>query len=198
MKRMNLLPRPPRRRDLRWKELFLELPPPLRLAAAASILLVLGSVGQGILFWRYRVGIERFKKEMVRVRSLSVQQKTQQQALSARRAQGVAQREQLEARRRALIGARQPEVPVSVVMAELAQALPDQVWITKLQFVDTVLKIEGASDDTQSISNLMAKLDGSNRFRDTKFAYTQRSQTAGAAFTFEVTTTPVLEEMKSS
>jgi len=200
MKRLNLLPEELRPRKAAEPRVSRRAPlrsrlPGLGYAVAVIGLLACVALGQGVTLWRYRTGTSDLRKELGQLQRLSAQMKTQQQALNVQRADLASVREQLEARRTALVSARQPAVPVSTVLAELVQALPAEVWITKLSFTGDLLKIVGATTDAQSVANLMAKLDGTQRFSETRFTYTQRANdTEEAPFTFEISTRPVLHE----
>jgi len=203
MKRLNLLPEELRPRRAAEPRVSRRAPLGSRLRQAPGLwyavtvigLLACVALGQGVALWRYRTGTGELRKELGQLQRLSAQMKTQQQALNVRRADLASVREQLEARRAALVSARQPPVPISTVLAELVQALPTEVWITKLSFTGELLKIIGATTDAQSVANLMSKLDEAQRFSETRFTYTQRANdTEEAPFTFEISTRPVLHE----
>ena len=202
VKRMNLLPKElrPKRQRLpfnfsigRFHELIRRSLAVRRSTAVLGFLAFL-VFWQGTAIWRYQFGTRQLRGELEQIRLFTAQLKTQQQALAIRRAELLVRRDQLEARHQSLLQARQPAVPVSAVLAEFVEALPEEVWITKLAFSGDALKIVGASRDTKSVARLMAQLDSSKRFRDTTFSYTQRStQAPEAPFTFEISTTPILQ-----
>lgn len=180
------------------------LPPELRLQGrprvSRSVLLAL--VGVSALFlwqcsdlWRTRARIGGLKKEVEHLRQASVESKTLQQTVSSERASLAALKGRLEARQRALLSARQPAVPLSETLARLIDVLPEEAWITKLNLAEETLRITGASPKTQSAADIVAKLDGSGWFRDTKFVNSQRLTRAGEeVYSFEITTKPVFEK----
>lgn len=155
-------------------------------------------VYQTSVMWRSGGDVRHLKKELEGLRRLEVQLKTQQQALKVQSMELAQKKEELEARRDVLKKAQQPEVPLSAILTELVEALPAQVGITKLNFAGEVLKIGGVSKDTPSVSGFMAALDESRRFRDTKFAYTQRAERTEGEFSFEISTTPIFEKVRES
>ena len=199
MKRLNLLPQ-----ELRQKkpgDLFL----PIRklIKASPAVRLAMGLAGVVLLVWlrgafvtvRYGWEASSLKKEQVELRSLSGELKSQQQALLKKRSEITRKREETETRLQALRQAQQPPVPLSTVLTELVGVLPEEVWITKMTFEEGGLKIVGASQETQAVVNLMGQLEGSGRFQDTTFAYTQRTaKDQDGAFTFELSTRPSLLE----
>lgn len=197
---MNLLPKDlrPRKQALRFQNRLTSLlrgPRWIRPMIPVLVMLLGMALWQGPALWRHRQGATDLRKELEQLRRLSAELKTQQQDLHAKRAQLLAKRAELEARREALMSTRQPPVPVSSVLVQLAKTIPEEVWITKLSFAGESLKLVGASQDTQAVADLMARLEGSKRFRDTTFVYTQRAtQGAASVFTFEISTIPVLRE----
>ena len=200
IKRMNLLPKDlrPRKPEPRLRIPLTQLvrgPAWVRRVALVVVVLLGMALWQGPALWRYRLSADRLRKDLEQLRRLSTELKVQQQNLHAKRAELLAKRAELEARREALMSTRQPEVPVSSILVQLAETVPEEVWLTKLQLYGESLKLVGASQDTQAVANLMASLEGSKRFRETTFVYTQRA-TRGAAsvFTFEISTTPILQE----
>lgn len=205
MKRINLLPQALRpRKDtgafFRWftqlvQQWPLQRSPGIRYAAVVIGFLGVVMCWQGTAIWRYRFVTSRLQKELQQLRRSSAELKTKQQALNVQRAELLATREQLETKRAALQQARQPRVQVSTAFAELVEALPDDAWIAKLSFDGEHISLVGATLDAQAVANVMAKLDGSQRFSQTQFTSTQRAgQAEGATFMFEITTKPVLQE----
>lgn len=199
MKRMNLLPKEMRPRPDRFHlgqiKQFVQVArrsPLIRLSTVLAACLALLIVWQGTAIWRYQFDTGRLKKELKQLQALNAQLGTQQQALNAHGADLLVERERLEKRRQDLIDAKQTAAPLSAVLAELVGVLPAEIWINKLTFGGEELKLVGSSRETQSVADLMASLDSSGQFRETQFAYTQRSeQAADSAFTFEISTKPV-------
>lgn len=196
MKRLNLLPeelRPGGRRGSKGPFIGLS---PVVVGGVLGVSVVAAIVmSQGAAAWRYRTETIQLKTELDQLRTLSAQLNEQQQRLAVQRGELLAQRERLRAKWETLEQARQPAVPVSEILAELARVLPQEVWITKLSWSDETLKVTGAARDTQQVAVLIAAMDGSGRFRETTFAYTQRSpQPQDPGFVFEVSTTPVMQD----
>lgn len=195
MKKVNLLPKELR---LRKEGSLLRYSPATRFVLAGVAVVAGLVVWQVSDLWRYEAGIDRLKKEMGQLRQTMSQLKGQQQVLNVKRSELTVAKEQWESRRRALVAARQPEVPISTVLAELIGVLPEEVWITKLSLTEENLKIMGASPHAQSAADLIARLDDSKKFQATKFVNTQKLTQAGEeVFTFEIVTEPILTKPPS-
>lgn len=199
MKRVNLLPQTMQSRE-RGRSLFIRSNHLLRrLARTWHFVAVIGGLVL-VLLWhrvaiqRYQTGTNRLRDELQQIRHLSEQSKAEQQALNVQRAELQARREQLETRRERLRRAHQPMVQVSLVLTNLVEVLPANVWITKLSFDGEQLALVGATTDAQSVAEIIANLDSSHRFGETRFTSTARTVQQGeTVFTFEISTMPVLQ-----
>ena len=160
---------------------------------------VLGLIGwQLFAVYQQRTRTANLKHEQEQLRLLKAQLQMEEASLEQERSAMTAQQQIFESRRKVLAGAKQPETAVSFVLTELGKLLPEDMWITQLSFTGKTIKIVGVSRETRSVATLMERLDRSRWFRDTAFSYTQRSgsqssQEGQKTFTFEISTTPVLQ-----
>ncbi len=68
---------------------------------------------------------------------------------------------------------RQPE-SFSEVFAEVANLLPEEIWITKLSYLEDKINIAGSTSNIQVVMSLIETLKKSDDFIDVTFTYTQR------------------------
>ncbi len=203
IKRLNLLPKELRPRTGllslgQFKQQF-QYSPAFRSATIAIGLLALVPIGQEAAMWRYRFGLQQWERQLKQARTLSTQLKVQQEGLKAQRADLLLKRQQLEIRQQTLLHAHQSRIAVSTILTELVEVLPTEVSVTNLSYNSAVLKIVGNCPDVQIVGTLMNKLDGSGRFYNTSFTYTQRvAPKTGTGFTFEISTVPALQLLEAS
>lgn len=199
MKRMNLLPEDLRagrggRFGLSWPEVR-DLARTGWLLIVVLLFLTSMAAGQGISAMRYRSKTEALKKELRTLRVSSTQLKAMLQEMNVARSDLDQKRRALEERRRALSKASRPSGSFAGLLVEMVGLIPKEVWITKLALQEDRLKLLGVSKSTESVTDLMARMNASRWFRDTTFAYTQRDDKESLGeFRFEVSTTPVLEK----
>ena len=99
---------------------------------------------------------------------------SQQLKLAQEEAQLLERKIKLNGRLSFLKGAiRQPE-SFSEVFAEVANILPEEIWITKLSYLEDKINITGSTADIQVVMVLIETLKKSDNFIDVNFTYTQK------------------------
>lgn len=188
MRKLNLLP-PDLRPQPRGQALsrFATRSPAIVAGVVGAVVLVAAGAWQASAAWRYRAATAQLRKELAQLKMAGTQRTEQQQTVAIQRAELLAQRERIKAKLELLAQARQPAVPMSQVLADVAQVLPEAVWVTRMNVADDTLKITGAAREPQLVATLITAMEASGRFRDTTFAYTQRlPQEKEQGFAFEV------------
>jgi Tfp pilus assembly protein PilN len=141
--------------------------------------------------------------DLQELRDLKAQLQPQVQAaedqLSADRSALKLQQAEADLKRKSLARAKRPAVPLSSVLAVLAELVPEPISLTQMAYSSRTITITGASDDASAATSLMNSLEKSGKFLQTTFGYARRAvsekgQSADKShtFVFEITTLPVL------
>ncbi|HEX9779970.1 MAG TPA: PilN domain-containing protein [bacterium] len=190
---------------------------PRRRRPALFVILVAGLLAAGAWSW-FRAGapaisfagwlrgdVQALRAELRQTQAARDELRTEieeeQARLAVARAELEEQRLVIEQARKSITEARQPEVPVSAMLADVVRVIPEGVWITKLSYAGPTLKIVGLAQQAELVTTLMDRMERSGKFRDTTFAYTKRAPAAEPAknqdpranlFTFEISARPQL------
>lgn len=198
MKRINLLPGTlhpnPVTQILAVSQSLLGKSREVRLMAAFLVALFVFGVAEVAAVKAAKLEVTKEREKLVKSRGLAGKLKTQEQDAAKQRAEVRRQQENLLRSLQAIRQAKQSVVPTSTYLAELGEAVPEDIWITKLTLEGLELKLAGESNRTQAVADLISSLDNSKRFHDSAFDYTQRSeQSDSKTFAFEVRTRLVVE-----
>jgi len=144
-----------------------------------SIVLVLAVVSPLIVFQMsqatsYKQELDSVEREVKLVQNQLSSSQSQQLGLGQEEAQLLEKKIILGERLTFLRGAiRRPE-NFSDVFAEVANLLPEEIWITKLSYLKDKINITGSTSNIQVIMGLIETLKKSDNFIDVTFTYTQK------------------------
>lgn len=118
--------------------------------------------------------LEQLREELV---------STREQALQAAETQ--AQVEAIRAQLEYLNQRKSNQVPLVELINEVSRLLPDTTWLLRLELKDETLHLRGYS---QAASSLIARIDNTNRFTETRFASPVTKDNASGTERFYITT----------
>ncbi len=161
---------------------------PLQLA---SLILVLVLLLVGLQIARLGMHKVRMKENIKEVREVQAQLaslQSQQLKLADQEGELFEERLKLQNRFNFLKGAMRRPEEFSRVLAQVADFLPEKVWVTSLLYLESErkLNISGSTSDMHLIMQLVETLKKSEDFVDANFSYTQIEAKGSDVYNFEV------------
>lgn len=184
MIRINLAPREARRRSAGFKLPSLSLGVGLNLGAVFAVVYILAAAGVGYAWWGLSAQESRLTGEIARgnqeLASLKV---TLGQGANVK-AQLADFKKRVEVIEALMKGQSRP----IVLFDAFADVVPRDLWITGMEERDSVLKVTGSAFSTTAVSDLLANLRSSGRFKDIDIVVSrQELAKTPSMVTFEVT-----------
>lgn len=184
MIRINLAPRETRRRGAGFKLPSLSLNVGLNLGVVFGVLYVLGVAGVGYAWWGLTAQESRLTGEIARgnqeLASLKV---TLGQGANVK-AQLADFKKRVEVIEALMKGQSRP----IVLFDAFADVVPRDLWITGMEEHNSILKVSGSAFSTTAVSDLLANLRSSGRFKDIDIVVSrQELAKTPSMVTFEVT-----------
>lgn len=184
-RRINLLARETQRRNTLFTQ-YLQLSP-AKIAVLISVFAIFLSGLQmaRIGFYRWRKELITQEKEIKEAQVKLSRLQAEQLVLAKEETVLLERKAKLEGELNFLNQAiRKPE-EFSRALAEVADLLPEEAWVTSLSYLEKKLNIIGSTSDINSIMRLVEVLKASNNFSDARFSYTQREPDA-EVYNFEI------------
>ena len=151
---------------------------------AAAVILIVFQIGRAA---SYKWKMDSVNKEVkVAQNQLSTLQ-SQQLKLAQEEAQFLEKKIKLNERLIFLRGATRRPESFSEVFAEVANLLPEDIWITKLAYLEDKININGSTSNIQVVMELIETLKKSDNFVSVTFTYTQRDVSKNSdVYSFEI------------
>ena len=151
---------------------------------AVAFVLIIFQVGRAASY-KWKMGSVNKEVKIVQTQMSSLQ--SQQLKLAQEEALFLERKIKLKERLIFLRGATRRPESFADIFAEVANLLPEEIWITKLVYLEDKINIEGSTSDIQVVMELIETLKKSDNFIDVTFTYTQRDVKKNSdVYSFEI------------
>ncbi len=154
-------------------------------AAMAAVLLAFLILPQMAALAYYKKQADTFNQQVKQVRGEINTRQSSQLEMAEQEKKLIEKKEMLEEKLSLFRESTRNEKDFSKLLTNLASLLPEEVWVTKLSYVDKKLTLVGATSRNELIVNFLDNLKKPSEFSDVVFNYTQKDATA-SVYNFEV------------
>ncbi|MBI2095355.1 MAG: pilus assembly protein PilM [Candidatus Omnitrophica bacterium] len=184
-RRMNLLPMPEK---LTFKVFMKKVKKDPRKAAvlAAGALLLLMAPQFAVASY-YRGKVEQIEGRVRGATMESNRQQASQLALAEEETELLNNKTLLESRLQILKESTHEKKQFAQILADIAGILPEEIWITRLSYVEKKMTVVGLTSKNEAIIRFIDAMKQSSNFKEVTFNYTQQESDT-SIYRFEVTT----------
>lgn len=158
----------------------------IQVAVLGFALVFLSVVAQISIAGFYKWKMRTFNQQIREAQKNLAQLQSTQLKLSQEEARLSERESKFKAKLRLLKAAMRKPDRFSDLLLEVANLLPEEIWVTKLSYEEQSVNITGAASDTNLVIKLINALKLSDNFADPSFSYSQKEPESGV-YKFEVT-----------